>query len=319
MLKYIPFFVLYLVFILIPGNTQVILQMDETPPPSVEQQLEMRSEFPRVSGWCQVSLDGKTYCGEVLKLEKDEALVRIFDTDASFEWPEYRLSISELKPTTCGKHASLRDLIDALKTNAILKTERIEEAFRTVKRELFCPENPYWDGPCDIGSGMIISSPHIHILMLELCSDWLENATAILDVGSGSGHLTALFAQLAPNASVTGIEWFQQLVDQSQDNIDSLSEDLKNKMTFLRGNGLDGCTKNAPYNIINVGFMCKEIPQALVEQLAPGGILIVPVGDRPSRYNSTWRTGDICVIKKLNDGSIEKHTLATCTFVIAQE
>ncbi len=290
-----------------------------SPVPTATDRMAMTNQFPRVSGWCLAPWKGSLYSGATIELKEDQALVRIFDAEGSLQWPVEWFPISALKPFASDKHSNLQDLIASLKSNGILRTPSIEEAFLSVDRGHFCWENPYWDAASDVGCGMIISSPHIHVLALEACEKWFGNATAILDVGSGSGHVTALFAKLAPNAQVTGVEYFQELVERSQKRVDDHFPDLKSRITLLNGNGLKGCEERAPYNIIYVGFMCKEVPQELIDQLAPDGILLIPVGNAPSRHNPAWLTGEVLAIKKLADGTLEKHALLTCSFVPAME
>ncbi len=276
-----------------------------------------QSVFPKINGWCELSWKGRIFCATILKLELDKADVRIFDTEIPVSnWQIQTVSITELRPIGLGKHSTLDELIDALKSTNKLTTPTIETALRSIDRAGFCPETPYADAAVEIGHEMCISAPHMHTLVLECCKERLQEAKAILDVGSGSGYLTALFAKLAPHAQVFGVEYYADLVEQSQSKVkEHLAPDLQSRITLCCADGLKGIKDKAPFTIIHVGFMCKEEPRELLEQLSPGGILIVPIGDKVSTLNPKWLAGELYAIEKRMDGSINRHPLFTCSFV----
>ncbi len=141
--------------------------------------------------------------------------------------------------------------------------------------------NPYRFPFFAVGYNVTISAPHMHAYALEMLRDKLVPGARILDVGSGSGYLTACMARLVqPGGKVIGIEHIPQLVDLSLKNIAkngrSLLED--GTLEIILGDGRLGYPKGGPYDGIHVGAAASERPVALIEQLKPGGLLVVPVG-----------------------------------------
>lgn len=162
-----------------------------------------------------------------------------------------------------------------------------------VDRADFCPGSPYEDAPQPIGHNATISAPHMHAYALGWAAssfppakDGSESSSPrrILDVGSGSGYLTVAFACLFPQAvAVVGIEHIPQLVTDSIANTRKHHGDLLDagRVLFVTGDGRAGYPSRAPYDLIHVGAAAgQEVPEALLEQLAPGGLLILPVGQR---------------------------------------
>ncbi|XP_062604078.1 protein-L-isoaspartate(D-aspartate) O-methyltransferase-like isoform X2 [Saccostrea cucullata] len=175
------------------------------------------------------------------------------------------------------------DLIDNLAKNDILKTPRVIDVMKKVDRGHFAKFNPYNDSPQTIGYHVTISAPHMHAHALELLSDHLAEGKRALDVGSGSGYLTACMALLVgPTGRAVGIDHIPELVSESIVNI---KKDPKlipllesGQMKLVAGDGRQGYAEDAPYDAIHVGAAAATLPQALIDQLAPGGRLVIPVG-----------------------------------------
>lgn len=104
-------------------------------------------------------------------------------------------------------------LVDYLVNNGHITSERVEKAFRNVDRANFVPENPYMDRPAYLEEGSTVSAPHIVAQMLEL----LEPTGRVLEMGSGSGYVLALLAELADE--VVGVERIERLVKESRDKV----------------------------------------------------------------------------------------------------
>lgn len=175
------------------------------------------------------------------------------------------------------------DLIDNLAKNDILKTQRVIDAMKKVDRANFCKFNPFNDSPQTIGYSVTISAPHMHAHALELLSDHLTEGKRALDVGSGSGYLTACMALLVgPSGKAVGIDHIPELVSESVENIkkdSNLASLLESgQMKLVSGDGRQGFPEDSPYDAIHVGAAAATLPQALLDQLAPGGRLIIPVG-----------------------------------------
>ncbi len=169
-----------------------------------------------------------------------------------------------------------RRLIEALQANGI-RDLAVLRAFDEVPRHLFVPtgvrHRAYEDSALPIGSGQTISQPSIHALYLDLLA--LTGRERALEIGTGSGFQTALLARLA--AQVFTIERVTVLMDRAKEVLRSMGV---NNVSFLVGDGTIGWREYGPYDAILVGAGSPTVPQPLVDQLAVGGRLLCPVGDR---------------------------------------
>lgn len=174
-------------------------------------------------------------------------------------------------------------------------------------RKHYCPKNAYFDAPQGIGCNVTISAPHMHACALTLLKKHIKPNGRILDVGSGSGYLTACFARFMDEAGdnsegiVVGIEHQPELVKLGKKNI--LADDPtlleSGKIKLLEGDGRLGCPEYAPYDGIHVGAAAAETPQALIDQLKPNGRLIVPVGpDGGTQYLEQYDKNGAGVVTK---------------------
>lgn len=265
---------------------------------------------------CVVTWNHSRYLGKILAISEESAAVKLFDRWKNIsQWPEIILSIDCIKPFELCRWNRLEELIASLKNIHLLQSPTIEQAGLTIDRAWFCPKFPYDDHAVTIGHNACISSPHMHFCALELSQDKFDAAASILDVGSGSGYLVAMFAHLSPSAKVVGVEYLQDLVTKSRLAIEkNLTSDLQKRITILEGDGEEGAFTQAPFDVIHVGFMCEQVPAALIDQLRPGGRMIIPVGNAPSRFPGCL-TGEFTVIDKLEDGSIQQHEVFPCSYV----
>lgn len=173
---------------------------------------------------------------------------------------------------------------------------RILDAMRIVPRHLFVPKDKqslaYEDFPIHIGQGQTISQPFIVALMTELLE--LDGTENVLEVGTGSGYQAALLSQLA--ATVHTIERFAELAQHAREVLQSLA--LSNVSVHL-GDGSEGWPQAAPYQAIIVTAAAPHTPTPLLDQLADGGRLVLPVGDRFMQELQVWhRHGDQFTNKK---------------------
>jgi protein-L-isoaspartate(D-aspartate) O-methyltransferase len=144
----------------------------------------------------------------------------------------------------------------------------------------------YEDSALPIGSGQTISQPFLHARYLELLQ--LTGRERVLEVGTGSGYQTVLLAHLV--AQVFSIERISALLQQAREAIQRAG--VRN-VSLLLGDGSVGWREYAPYDAILVGAGAPSVPQPLVDQLAEGGRLLVPVGDRAEqRLVVARRKGD---------------------------
>jgi protein-L-isoaspartate(D-aspartate) O-methyltransferase len=148
-------------------------------------------------------------------------------------------------------------------------------SFEMTPRHLFVPtglwHKAYEDAPLPIGSGQTISQPSIHAKYLELLR--LTGREKVLEVGTGSGYQTVLLANLV--AQVFSIERIANLLDQARANIQRAGV---NNVSLLLGDGTVGWRAHAPYDAILVSAASPKVPEPLVEQLAEGGRLVIPLG-----------------------------------------
>lgn len=169
---------------------------------------------------------------------------------------------------------SRRRLVEALREKGIADLS-VLRAFEQTPRHLFVPtgvrHRAYEDSALPIGNGQTISQPSIHGRYLEILG--LTGREKVLEVGTGSGYQTVLLAHLA--AQVFSIERIAPLMQSARENIARTG--VRN-VSLLTGDGTLGWREYAPYDAILVSAGSPTIPQPLVDQLAEGGRMLIPLG-----------------------------------------
>jgi len=163
-----------------------------------------------------------------------------------------------------------------------VRNQRVLAAMRWAPREWFLPPHlagdAYSDAPLPIGSGQTISQPYVVALMTERLAP--RRNARILEIGTGSGYQTAILAYLCGSGKVFTIERLPDLLVEAEERFRRLG--LTNIETRL-GDGAAGWPEEAPFDGIIVAAAAPRIPEPLATQLAPGGRLVIPVGDLASQ------------------------------------
>lgn len=196
-----------------------------------------------------------------------------------------------------------KKMVDLQIANRGIKDPRVLEAMLRVPRHLFVPEHlksqAYEDHPLPIEEKQTISQPYIVALMTEALR--LRGTEKVLEIGTGSGYQTAILAELAKE--VYTIERLPLLAEKAKKRLDALGY----RNIFYRvGDGTLGWPEEAPFDGILVSAAAPSVPQPLIDQLAMGGRLIIPVGDR--------LTQDLVLVERVPEG-IRKSFLGGVRFV----
>ena len=207
------------------------------------------------------------------------------------------------------------DLVKTLISKGYLSSSKIIRSFRIVPREKFLPvnlkEKAYTDMPLSIGFKQTISAPHMVAIMAEV-SDF-KNGNKILEIGTGSGYNAAITAEIICQTNnktlghVYTLEIIPELFSFAKKNIEKTNYDKK--VTVIQQDGSIGYAEEAPYDrIIVTAAAPPKAPTVLIEQLKPGGILLIPVGDHHF-FQSLLK------IKKNYDGNTVTENLGSVAFV----
>jgi protein-L-isoaspartate(D-aspartate) O-methyltransferase len=191
-----------------------------------------------------------------------------------------------------------------MKRRGITEPE-ILDAFRQVPRELFVSpayaQLAYEDHPLPIEAGQTISQPYIVALMIEAAA--VCSGSKVLEVGSGSGYAAAVISRIA--AKVVGIERQHELVEVARERLSRIGYE---NVEIVEGDGTRGWPEQAPYDAIIVAASGSHLPQPLLDQLRPGGRLVMPLG------GPGWMQKLVSVFKR-DDGSFDKSDLGAVRFV----
>lgn len=208
-----------------------------------------------------------------------------------------------IKQTDTFRHKGLRKkLIDLLRTKGITD-ENVLSAMNTIPRHYFFDssflEFAYEDKAFPIGSGQTISQPYTVAFQSEILR--VEKGMRILEVGTGSGYQASILAEMG--ARVYTIERQKLLYD----TLKTLDPPLNYRIRLFYGDGYAGLPAHAPFDRILITAAAPYIPEALVNQLAQGGILVAPVGKGDSQIMTR--------VLKISETEIKTETHGTFRFV----
>ncbi len=207
--------------------------------------------------------------------------------------------------TTLNSYASQRQqMVDTQLVRRGIRDVRVLNAMRKVPRHLFLDEalwpQAYEDHPLPIGEKQTISQPYIVALMTEALE--LTGKERVLEIGTGSGYQTAVLAELAEQ--VYSIERLALIAKRSRKILDDLAYA---NVVMTIGDGTCGWKEHSPYNGIIVTAASPYPPKPLLEQMAAGGRLVIPIGDE--------FTQELMVYVKEGEDSYTKGNLGGCRFV----
>lgn len=182
---------------------------------------------------------------------------------------------------------------------------RVKEAIANTPRDKFVPMNyidsAFDNGPLPIGHGQTISQPYIVAIMTDLLE--LEADDTVLEIGTGSGYQAAILSQVC--SQVYTVEYLIELADIAKARFEKLGYD---NIETRAGNGFDGWPEHAPYDAIIVTAAATHIPGPLIEQLKPGGRMVIPVG-RPFSHQ------ELKLVKKDEEGEMTIRDILGVAFV----
>jgi protein-L-isoaspartate(D-aspartate) O-methyltransferase len=208
--------------------------------------------------------------------------------------------------TTMTDYATEREAMDErqLRRRGLTEPE-ILDAFRAVPREQFIGEEyahlAYGDHPLPIEANQTISQPYIVGLMIQAAG--IKPGDNVLEIGAGSGYAAAVISRIA--SKVIGIERQHDLVEVARERLQRLGYD---NVEIIEGDGTKGCRDHAPFDAILAAASGSHVPHPLVEQLAPGGRIVMPVGE------PGW-VQELIKVTKQEDGICKQEDLGGVRFV----
>jgi protein-L-isoaspartate(D-aspartate) O-methyltransferase len=178
-------------------------------------------------------------------------------------------------------------------------------ALAKVPRHRFVPpgleDAAYLNSPLSIGYGQTISQPYIVALMTDLLD--LGSEDIVLEIGCGSGYQAAVLAEMA--AHVYSMEVVEELAAAARQRLHELGY---GNVHVIAGDGYYGCPEHGPYDAIIVTAAASEVPPPLLEQLKPGGRMVLPLG-------LPYGSQDLQVVQKKPDGTVESRSVLPVAFV----
>lgn len=186
-----------------------------------------------------------------------------------------------------------------------IREKHILDAFLEVPREQFISEEyrhlAYGDHPLPIESGQTISQPYIVALMIQAAE--VGPGDRVLEIGAGSGYAAAVMGRIAER--VVAIERHPELARIASERTEKLGY---SNVRIIEGDGTRGCPEEAPFDSILAAASGSHVPERLLEQLASGGRLVMPVGD------PGW-VQKLVKVTKSEDGSTHREDLGAVRFV----
>lgn len=209
-----------------------------------------------------------------------------------------------------------REAVEELRRQGILRDPSIINAMSQVPREEFLPRDEasyaYVDSPLPIGCGQTTSALHMTALFCEYGK--MRLGQTVLEVGGGCGYMSCVYAEVvAPGEQprknwghVWSAELIPELAEFGRKNVERIG--YADRVTFLQADASEGLQGEGPFDLIIVTSAAPEIPEELIGQVKPEGILLIPVGGT-SFYQELLR------VRKKSDGSLVQENLGGVAFV----
>lgn len=202
-------------------------------------------------------------------------------------------------------HESDREqLVDGLRRISRIQRESVFEAIGSVPRHEFVPESyqdrAYRDRPLPIGHDQTISAPHMVAIMCDRIAP--SPGDRVLEIGTGCGYHAAVTSEIIGDGTVYSVEYIPELAETARACLEQLEYDVR----VRSGDGHDGWPDHAPYDAAYLTCAASELPDQIIEQIAPGGRIVAPIGNRDQK---------LVIAEKEDDGSVSQRTDGRVRFV----
>jgi protein-L-isoaspartate(D-aspartate) O-methyltransferase len=179
-------------------------------------------------------------------------------------------------------------MVEQLDRKGRIERNSTREALRAVPRHEFVPEShrndAYDDRPLPIGEGQTISAPHMVAMMTDLLA--LDAGDQALEIGTGCGYHAAVVAAVV--GEVKSVEFYESLAEDARERLSRLGY----AVAVRAGDGHKGWPEHAPYDAAYLTCAASEIPEAVAEQVRPGGRIVAPIGERRQTLVRATRRAD---------------------------
>lgn len=199
-------------------------------------------------------------------------------------------------------------LVERLERKGRITDGTVAAALRAAPRHEFVPpanrDEAYADRPLPIGEDQTISAPHMVAMMVELLK--LKPGTKVLEIGTGCGYHAAVTAEVVGPENVYSVEYHAELAEQASETLSRLGY---GDVHLRVGDGREGWAEHAPYDAAYLTAAPAEIPQRIIEQVRPGGVVLAPVGTSRQR---------LVLVRVSEDGVVERESHGLVRFVTMQ-
>lgn len=203
-----------------------------------------------------------------------------------------------------GHESDREQLVDSLKRTSRVQRESVLEAIGSVPRHEFVPEShenrAYKDRPLPIGHDQTISAPHMVAIMCDRIAP--SPGDRVLEIGTGCGYHAAVTSKIVGNGTVYSVEYVPELAATARERL----EQLDYEVCVKTGDGYEGWPDHAPYDAAYLTCAAPELPDQIVEQIAPGGRIVAPIGRRDQK---------LVIAEKEDDGSLSQWSDGRVRFV----